>query len=153
MSKQKSREVLGMVCVGAQSVIAAALCLAGLLAALLLSAFLPGLWSLVGFTTVLLVASLPLLGKSSSREFLLESRLGVRDPDGEPLNGSGNRASVPKILLGGWPTLSIAAGLGFEGASSFVPFERWGFSVSVCGDDSITGSTPSGVHRFSSPYL
>jgi hypothetical protein len=69
-----------VVCANAPYVIAAALCGAGLLSALVLSAFLPGLWSLAGFAAVLLIAGLPLLGKWSRREYLLESRLGVRAP-------------------------------------------------------------------------
>jgi hypothetical protein len=94
VSKRKLREVFAkVVCVNAPSAIAAALCLAGLLSASVLSAFLPGLWSLAGLTAVLLIAGLPFLGRWSRREFLLESRLGIHGP-----NSTGNRASVPKCL-------------------------------------------------------
>ncbi len=100
MSKRKHSEVFAKVCVGAQSVIVAALCLAGLLPALLLSAFLRGPWCLAGFTTLLLVAGLPLLGKWPGRGLLLDSiGTGFRDPDqsgAQAPNGSGSRASAAR---------------------------------------------------------
>jgi len=85
-----------VVCANAPYVIAAALCVAGLLSALVLSAFLPGLWALAGFTAVLSIAGVPLLGKWSEREAVLESRLGVREP--EAVNSPAIRASVPESL-------------------------------------------------------
>lgn len=97
MPKWKPRVLFAkVVCANAPYVIAAALCVAGLLSALMISAFLPGLWALAGFTSVLLIAGLPVLGKWSSREFLLESKLGVREP--EAPNGLSGRASVSKSL-------------------------------------------------------
>ncbi len=85
-----------VVCANAPYVIAAALCVAGLLSALVLSAFLPGLWALAGFTAVLLIAGLPLFGKWSGRESVFESRLGVREP--EAATALSSRASVPESL-------------------------------------------------------
>lgn len=85
-----------VVCANAPYVIAAALCIAGLLSALVLSAFLPGLWALAGFTAVLFIAGLPLFGKRSGRESVLESRLGVREP--EAVSGLPSRVSVPESL-------------------------------------------------------
>jgi hypothetical protein len=109
MLKRKPREVFAMVvCANAPYVIAAALCVAGLLSALVLSAFLPGLWSLAGFAAVLLIAGLPLLGKWSRRESVLESRLGVREP--EAVSSPVIRASVleglparSRVVLGAIP--------------------------------------------------
>jgi hypothetical protein len=85
MSKQKPREVFAkVVCERARSVIVAALCLAGFLAALQLAALLPEPWSAVGITTLLLVTGLPLLGKWPGHGFRLES-LGLgHQPDGQP---------------------------------------------------------------------
>lgn len=60
MRKGKPQNLFArVVCANAPYVIAAALCLAGLLSALVLSAFLPGLWSLAGFAAVLLIAGAP----------------------------------------------------------------------------------------------
>lgn len=96
MRNQKPNLFARVVCANAPYVIAAALCAAGLLSALVLSAFLPGLWSLAGFTAVLLIAGVPLLGKWSRRESVLESRLGVREP--EAVSSPAIRASVPDSL-------------------------------------------------------
>ncbi len=75
MPTLKPREVFArLVCANAPYVIAAALCVAGLLSALVLSAFLRGLWALAGFTAVLLIAALRLFGKWSGRESVLEAR-------------------------------------------------------------------------------
>jgi hypothetical protein len=75
MSRSKPREVFAkLVCANAPYVIVAILCVTGLLSALVLSAFLPGLWSLAGFLAVLLIVGLSILRKWSRREFLLESR-------------------------------------------------------------------------------
>ncbi len=84
MSKRKSREVFDtVVCARACSVIAAALCVAGLLAALQLAAFLPEPWSAVGITTLLLVTGLPVMGRWPGHGFRLES-LGLGyQPDGQ----------------------------------------------------------------------
>ena len=98
MPKRKPDNLFArVVCANVPYVIAAALCVAGLVSALVLSAFLPGLWSLAGFAAVLLIAGLPLFGKRSSHEVVLESRLGVREP--ETASGPASRASVPESLL------------------------------------------------------
>jgi hypothetical protein len=83
-----------LVCANASYVIAAALCVAGLLSALVLSAFRPGLWSLAGFTAVLLIAGLAVLGQRSRSESLPEFRLGFREP--EAVNCPASRASLPE---------------------------------------------------------
>lgn len=94
MSKRNTREIFAkVVCIHAQSVIAATLCLTGLSCAFLLSAFLPGLWSLAGLTTVLLVAARPLLGSWPRDRLELHSmELGRRGSDqsvADTLNDSG----------------------------------------------------------------
>lgn len=97
MSKRKPDNLFArVVCANAPYVIAAALCVTGLLSAVVLSAFLPGLWSVAGFTAILLIAGVPLLGKWSRREFVLESRLGVREP--EAATGLSSRATMPESL-------------------------------------------------------
>jgi hypothetical protein len=97
MAKRKPDNLFArVVCANAPYVIAAALCVAGLASALVLAALLPGLWALAGFAAVLLIAGLPLLGKRSGREVVLESGLGVREP--EAASGPASRASVPESL-------------------------------------------------------
>jgi len=73
MANRKRRQAFSVVCAGARSVIAAALCLAGFLASLQLAALLPEPWSAMGITTLLLFTGLPLLGRWPAREFRLES--------------------------------------------------------------------------------
>jgi hypothetical protein len=97
MPKRKPENLFArVVCANAPYVIAAALCVAGLASALVLSAFLPGLWSLAGFAAVLLIAGWPLFGKWSEREVVLESKLGIREP--EAVSSPAIRASVPESL-------------------------------------------------------
>ena len=59
MSKRTLKKAFASVCVVAPTVIVLALCVAGLIPAFLLAAFLPEPWSKVGFSTVLFVAMLP----------------------------------------------------------------------------------------------
>jgi len=84
MSKWKPKEVFArVVCVHAQSVIAAALYLIAFLGALQLAAFLPEPWSAVGMTALLLLTGLPFLAKWPGHRFRLESvGLGYQ-PDGQ----------------------------------------------------------------------
>jgi hypothetical protein len=137
MVQRKPTEIFSrVVCVNAPYVITAALCFAGLLSALVMSAFLPGLWSLAGFVAILIVASLPFLAKWSGREFLLESRLGIGAPDGEAPNGSRSRTGVPmSVLARTRPALEAAStfrwvlsrpvvGLGAVAAAKVGPEER-----------------------------
>lgn len=109
MQKQKPNLFARVVCANAPYVIAAALCVVGLASALVLSAFLPGLWALAGFAVVLLIAGLPLLGKRSVREVVLESRLGVREQEAAS-SSPASRAGVPvsppaqsSVVLGAIP--------------------------------------------------
>lgn len=81
MKRQPPNLFARVVCANAPYVIAAALCVAGLLSALVLSAFLPGPWSLAGFAAVFLIAGLPFFGKWSRREVVPEFRLGSREPE------------------------------------------------------------------------
>jgi hypothetical protein len=107
MHKRKPDNLFArVVCANAPYVITAALCIAGLLSPLALAAFLPGLWSLAGLTAVVVIAGLAALGQRSRGEFLLESRLGLREP--EIVNGPASRSSVPENLSsrpGGWSIL------------------------------------------------
>ena len=74
MSEWKPKEVFArVVCVHAQSVIAAALYLVAFLGALQLAAFLPEPWSAVGMTALLLVVALSLSGRWPGHRFRLES--------------------------------------------------------------------------------
>ena len=75
MSNQRR---LTVICLVAPSVILVALCLTGVLAALLLFAFLPGLWCWVGFTTLLLFGGVPLCGNLARRELSLS--FGLESP-------------------------------------------------------------------------
>ncbi len=97
MRKRNSQNLFArVVCVNAPYVVAATLCAAGLLSALVVSIFLPGLWSLAGFAAVLLIAGLPLFRKRSRREVVLESSLGVREP--EAPSSPVSRVSVPESV-------------------------------------------------------
>lgn len=80
MTKREARQALGLVCVGARSLIITALYFAAFLAAVQLATFLPEPWSAVGITVLLLVTVLPPLGRWPGREFRLES-VGLGYPD------------------------------------------------------------------------
>jgi hypothetical protein len=116
MSKWKLKELFAkVVCVPAQSMVAIALCLAGSLSALVLSAFLPGLWSLAGLTTLLLVAGSRLFGNWPRHEFPMYSPgLGFR-VGGQPFHTSEVNAHLLRAETGGQLVRSAS---GFNRAAS-----------------------------------
>jgi hypothetical protein len=78
-----------VVCANAPFVIAVAVCLMGLSSVLVLTAVLPGLWSLAAFAMALLAGGVPLLRRWRGRAVVLESmRLGAGGVDEKPVNGS-----------------------------------------------------------------
>jgi hypothetical protein len=105
MSKQKPREVFAkVVCERACSVILAALCLAGFLAALQVAAFLPEPWSAMGITTLLIVTGLSIFGNWPERGFHLES-VGL----GYQPHGQANLQAAAPVSPRGVPVRSLPA--------------------------------------------
>jgi|GEM_PF-2187299 len=136
MPKRKPENLFArVVCANAPYVIAAALCVTGILSALVLAAFLPGLWALAGFAAVLLIVGLPLFGKWSGREVVLESRLGLREP--EAASGPTSRASVPESLPARTrPALEPAPTLPAGGRVAHTPRWLWFWG---CPNDDVRG--------------